>query len=97
MTFDLVAIITDAKEDFMNPGRTDEFKAPYIICGRYDGSLVTYPDNKPMGYPFDRKIFSLDQDEYKPPRYLEEYVSHIPNMITTQVRYIIVYYFSLLM
>jgi len=89
MTFDLLAFLTNATEDYKRPEEEDDFNTPYIICGNYNGGSVTYPDNKPMGYPFDRKIFSLKQNENapsRPPRYLEEYVSHVPNMKTTQVR-----------
>jgi len=87
MTFDLLAFITDAKEDWSGSEiKDDKYNAPFIICGGYDGTSASYPDDKPMGYPFDRKIFSLEADTYSPPKYLEDYVSLIPNMQATQVR-----------
>lgn len=33
------------------------FQQPLILCGVKEGK---YPDNKPMGYPFDRKIDECD-------------------------------------
>jgi hypothetical protein len=43
-----------------------------IWCPNHE---TKYPDPKPMGYPFDRMPYTLDENDT-----LEDYVKRIPNM-----------------
>jgi len=77
--FDLVVMLTDGTDDIVgdeNVGTPQPncISAP-ILAGVYH---KFYPDRKPMGYPFDRAPFK----QYNS---LEEFVSFISNMATTQV------------
>jgi tyrosinase len=79
LTFDLFVMLTNGDEDFVPPRRTVERStecnpAP-IYCGRLND---TYPDAKPMGYPFDRLPHSNVRN-------LDGFVHGIPNMRYVQV------------
>jgi tyrosinase len=69
MVYDLVVMITPAEgSDIFN-------YRGWTHCGLKN---KTYPDSKPMGYPWDRRPnMSVT--------YLQDFVSKVPNMITTQI------------
>jgi len=92
MIFDLFVMVTNGREDAVRQtGRQRVCRAAPIFCG-IEGEL--YPDARPMGYPFDRPIYTshninpLDPafDEVDGPISLEEWILEIPNSAVNKVR-----------
>jgi len=79
LPFDLFVMITNGWEDYVAPSRTsttqNECSPAPIYCGRLND---TYPDARPMGYPFDR----LPANNI---RTLDDYIRTARNMAYTQV------------
>lgn len=90
LPFDLFVMLTNGDEDYVaprnNPRRASgECKPAPIYCGRLND---TYPDARPMGYPFDRLPYNAPRSWWDRPRVvetLEEYTSGIPNAAMAQV------------
>ena len=68
MSFDLFVMVTNWESD------TDELDRGTSYCGVKDAK---YPDKRPMGFPFDRKL-----DIYKD---LGEFVAEYSNMMTIPI------------
>jgi len=85
-------MITNGKEDKVPGGNKTkdgdmkpECREALSFCGALDAK---YPDSKPMGYPFDRKPFTVKMEKTMQEatvKDLDEYVSRIENMGTTIV------------
>lgn len=82
LSMDIFAIITNSEEDYVEPIGTgqQQCRPAYIFCGLMD---ERYPDARPMGYPFDRKLFI---SETHGATFLENLVRAVPNAISTHVR-----------
>ena len=65
MTFDLFVMATDWSAD----NATDDLDRGTSYCGVSDGK---YPDNRAMGFPFDRKIDHFDT--------IDDFANHFVNM-----------------
>lgn len=78
MEYDLVYIVTDGS-DYLAPNPDAVCQKAYIHCG-VKGS-TTYPDRKPMGYPFDRKPSPSLSSQY-----IERLVHLVPNMGKTVLK-----------
>lgn len=77
LSFDVFALITNSEEDYVQPlGRVgpQTCRPAYIFCGLMNEK---YPDARPMGYPFDRKLFVSDKGSG--PAFLEHFVREVPN------------------
>ena len=89
MPFDLFLMATSGEEDAVaraQPPASDGCIPAPIFCG-IQGEL--YPDAKPMGYPFDRRPYSVLDPELgvkRPAASIEEYVLGVGNMGTVPVR-----------
>lgn len=96
MDFDLFVMLTDGNQDFVASSNTAQTSnqngnscgpAP-IYCGRMND---TYPDARPMNYPFDRLPYTVVETTDNSQlfqRYvndLEEYVHPISNMANVKV------------
>ncbi|OXA56731.1 Phenoloxidase 3 [Folsomia candida] len=91
MAFDLFVMATDARLDAVpQSGRGSVCRSAPIYCGIVG---ERYPDARPMGYPFDRPIYSNNNINPLDPRFddvpgpitLEEWVSEVPNMAVARV------------
>lgn len=89
LSLDLFAMVTDSEEDYVEPeGRAipQTCRQSYIFCGLMEEK---YPDARPMGYPFDRKLYVSAKGPG--PAFLEHLVRDVPNMAFAHVSY---FYFS---
>ncbi|OXA56730.1 Hemocyanin A chain [Folsomia candida] len=91
MAFDLFVMATDARLDAVpQSGRGSVCRSAPIYCGIVG---ERYPDARPMGYRFDRPIYSNNNINPLDPRFddvpgpitLEEWVSEVPNMAVNRV------------
>jgi tyrosinase len=78
-TYDLFVMITEGEEETQSEGENTCRLAP-MWCGIRGKK---YPSRFPLGYPFDRRPYSVDGQVVAN---LDEYVQGIPNMSTVQVR-----------
>jgi tyrosinase len=98
MVFDVFVIVTDGELDKpaeeLAEVEEDVCLSSHILCGKWGRR---YPDARPMGYPFDRKPYSISNGEggTRPVSNLEEYVQELPNIKVTQVRNSILNYANL--
>lgn len=86
--FDLFVIVTDGDIDAVqftvNIGPGVGCRPAPIFCGIADQS---YPDSRPMGYPFDRLPYAAaDGGGIRPVQDIEEYTAGIPNSGVVQIR-----------
>lgn len=92
--YDLVVFLTNAQEDAVQgatppppTGNGNNCREALSFCGRLG---QPYPDRKPMGYPWDRNPFTIQNPNggtQRPVDNLDQYVSRIPNMRAIQVNY----------
>jgi tyrosinase len=93
MDFDLFVMVTDGQIDHveMPPSAQQEPEdvclSSHILCGTWN---KPYPDARPMGYPFDRRPYSVPASGggERPVDDLEEFVMPIPNMKVITVSFI---------
>jgi len=86
MIFDLFVMVTSGDDDAVRSRSNTQSRcreAP-LYCGLNND---VYPDAKPMGYPFDRLPYNVQTRGQRPriAQTLDEYVSGIGNIKTTQV------------
>nr|QCC26463.1 hexamerin 3 precursor [Octostigma sinensis] len=62
MSYKLYVVVTDHEQDYVPSETAQETEQYYGYCGHAE---VKYPDNKPLGYPFDRRI--VDEDQFVTP------------------------------
>jgi len=88
MEFDLFVMLTNGDQDYVRPvnppRQPGECKPAPIYCGRLND---TYPDARPMGYPFDRRPYSHQHHpgDNEPVESIEAYTYGIPNMVTVPI------------
>nr|QCC26459.1 hexamerin 3 precursor [Lepidocampa weberi] len=56
--YTLYVVVTDYQEDRVPNTKIPTYQTPHSLCGLHHDTM--YPDNKPMGYPFDRHIVSKE-------------------------------------
>lgn len=84
MQFTLFAIVSN--EELSET--TSECKSAYLFCG-VPGKL--YPESKPMGWPFDRKLQEIVEIDttlnvaQRPMQYIHELMRYVPNSATTAI------------
>jgi hypothetical protein len=82
LSMDVFAIVTNSMEDSVeqdDTGTEEGCRPAHIFCGLMGKK---YPDARPMGYPFDRKLYL---SEAAPSSVLEDLVREIPNSGHAQV------------
>ncbi|CAL8095574.1 unnamed protein product [Orchesella dallaii] len=84
LSMDLFAMITNSAEDAVIPERRappQNCRPAYIFCGLMDEK---YPDARPMGYPFDRRLYISEKGQG--PAFLEHLVRDAPNMAFSHIK-----------
>jgi hypothetical protein len=80
MPFDLFVIITEGAVDKTKNRPEHACRDAMSFCGIIDEE---FPDKRPMGYPFDRRIYNGPANS--PVRSIRDYSRNIPNSRTTRI------------
>jgi tyrosinase len=84
--YDLFVMLTSGEEDAVvdpEAERPEACQNAPVWCNNYP---KLYPDGKPMGYPFDRRPYSVTEgNSTRPVADLEEFMAGVGNMRAVQV------------